>query len=108
MQKYLINASVLGVMLLLAGCQTATGPTFSGQVPSYTPYRTNMTLAQTVKAELMRSEDPFIAQVHVEQYQNFVVLTGYVKKIRQSDAAEKIASQIAGPQNVRNNIIIRP
>ncbi|CEG58462.1 BON domain-containing protein [Legionella fallonii] len=108
MQKYLLNVTAAGAMLLLAGCQTATGPTFLGQAPSYTPYKTNMTMAQTVKAELMHSEDPVIAQVNVEQHQNSVVLTGYVRKIRQSDVAERIAGQIAGPQNVRNNIIIRP
>ena len=108
MQKYLMNAAVAGVMLLLAGCQTATGPTFFGRGSTFAPYKTNMTIAQAVKEGLMRSEDPVIAQVNVEQYQNSVVLTGYVRKIRQSDVAEKIAGQIAGPQNVRNNIIVRP
>lgn len=108
MQKCLFKSFVSIMVLLLAGCQTATGPSFFGTAPSYAPYSTRMSLAETIQAELARSDDLYIAQVRVVEHQNLVILSGYVKKIRQSDLAEKIAGQIAGPQNVRNNIIVRP
>ncbi len=107
MQKYLINTTVAGVLLLLAGCQTGTGTGLFRSYPSYPSYSSQMNLAQSVQEALMRNEDPVIAQVHVAMNQNMVILSGYVKKIRQSDVAEQIARQVAGPQNVQNNIIVR-
>lgn len=65
-------------------------------------------LSQTVQEALMRNDDPVIANVHVQTRQDVVILTGYVKKIRQSDVAEQIARQVPGVRAVENNIIIRP
>lgn len=111
MQKCLNNAIVVGVLLLLVGCQNGTGTGFFNSYPSPHSFSSfsssGMTLAQAVQDALRRSEDPVIAQVHVETNQNMVILSGYVKKIRQSDAAEQIAQQVAGTQNVQNNIIVR-
>ncbi|ADG25599.1 periplasmic, osmotically inducible protein Y [Legionella pneumophila 2300/99 Alcoy] len=56
----------------------------------------------------MESNDPVINQIHVESNQNVVILSGYVKKIRQSDIAEQIARQVQGVQSVENRIIVRP
>jgi len=66
-----------------------------------------MTLGQAVQDALLRSGDPVISQVHVDTNQNVVILSGYVKKIRQSDTAEQIARQVPGVQNVENNLIVR-
>lgn len=110
MQKYLIKAMIAGVLVILAGCQTNSGQgVFSSNPgnPSFSPFSPSMSLAQSVQEALMRSDDPVIAQVHVQTNQNMVILSGYVKKIRQSDVAEQIAGRIAGPQNVQNNIIVR-
>ena len=107
MKKCIIRVIHMSCLLLLGGCQTNT--TSSTWFPP-TPYPMNaprVTLAQTVQNALIRSEDPVIAQVHVETNQNRVILSGYVKKIRQSDMAEQIAAQIAGAQNVQNQIIVR-
>lgn len=107
MQKYLSNAIVAGVLLLLVGCQTDTGHRLFSSYPSYSSRSSGMTLAQSVQDALIRSEDPVIAQVHVQMNQNIVILSGYVKKIRQSDIAEQIARQVPGVQNVQNNMIVR-
>jgi hyperosmotically inducible protein len=109
MQKYLSNALVAGVILLLVGCQNGTsGPTLFSSYPSFPSFSSSgMSLVQTVQNALSRNEDPIIARVHVEAAQNTVILTGYVKKIRQSDVAEQIAHQASGGLNVQNNIIVR-
>ena len=64
-------------------------------------------LAQSVQSALIQSGDPVIGQVHVQSNQNVVRLSGYVKKIRQSDVAEQIARKVPGVQNVDNRIIVR-
>lgn len=109
MQKYLIG----GLVLLLAGCQSTSNvrpaPFFINPFNNHSSFApAQSSLAQSVQSALMRSEDPMIAQVHVEARQNIVVLSGYVKKIRQSDTAELIARQVPGVQSVENRIIIRP
>lgn len=103
MLKYLSSAIIVILILLTAGCQTNTvGNLFGPSYPS------GMTLAQSVKDSLMESNDPVINQIHVETNQNIVILSGYVKKIRQSDVAEQIARQVQGVQSVENHIIVRP
>lgn len=102
MRKYLLNAAAVVFTLLLVGCQT------SGPVSNvFSPYPPEVTLAQSVQDALMRSDDPVIAQVRVDADKNTVTLSGYVKKIRQSDTAEQIASKVPGVQMVENHIIVR-
>ena len=107
MHKYLLNILAATFLCFLVGCQSnRVNDTFFG--PSFAPAPSATTLDQSVRNALMRSEDPAIAQVRVETRQNVVVLSGYVKKIRQSDVAEQIARQVPGVQSVENRIIIRP
>ncbi len=105
MQKYKINSIAVVLIGLLAGCHARTlsmGPTFNS-FPSI-----NQNMAQSVQDALSRNPDPQVAQVHASMNQNTIILTGYVKKIRQSDTAEQIAHQVAGAQSVENNIIVKP
>lgn len=105
MQKYLLKMMVAGLVLLLVGCQTNNGTN-----TVFNPFplpQSNVSLAQSVQDALILSDDPVIAQVHVATNQNVVILTGYVKKIRQSDVAEQIARKVPGVQNVQNNLIVR-
>ena len=107
MQKCLINAFSVFFLFLLAGCQSnqATSNIFKPFAPSFAP---SQNLAQTVQEALMRQEDPAIAGIHVQTRHDVVILTGYVKKIRQSDVAEQIARQVPGVRTVENRIIVRP
>jgi len=102
MQKIRLSGLVVGLALLLTGCQTG-----SSVGNMFTPYPSGVSLEQSVQDALMRSEDPVIGKVHVESNENAVVLSGYVKKIRQSDTAEQIAHQVPGVKNVENRIIVR-
>jgi hyperosmotically inducible periplasmic protein len=110
MQKYLLNTFIVSVLVLLVGCQTNPGrPTnlfnspFNG--PAFAP---QANLTQSVQEALMRNDELAVAPIRVETRQNVVVLSGYVKKIRQSDTAEQIARQVPGVQSVENHIIVRP
>lgn len=102
MQRY-ISVFVAVSLLLLVSCQTnPVGSTM------FSPFPSSMTLAQSVQEELMRNDELAVSRIHVETNQNTVILSGYVKKIRQSDMAEQIARQVPGVQTVQNNIIVRP
>lgn len=107
MHKYLLKILVLFFLFSLVGCQSnqATANLFSPLTPLVTP---SSNLDQKVQEALMRHDDPAIAQVHVQTRQDVVILSGYVKKIRQSDVAEQISRQVPGVRAVENNIIIRP
>lgn len=104
MKKYLI---ALVSLFLIVGCQSTNVP----GTTLFSPYSNNSnsaaSLAQSVQEALMSQGDPVIAQVHVETNQNTVRLSGYVKKIRQSDVAEQITRQVPGVQGVENHIIVR-
>ncbi|HCD9575731.1 TPA: BON domain-containing protein [Legionella pneumophila] len=106
MLKCLSSVIIVFLILFTAGCQTNTVSNMF--IPSIPSNPSGMTLAQSVKDSLMESNDPVINQIHVESNQNVVTLSGYVKKIRQSDIAEQIARQVQGVQSVENRIIVRP
>lgn len=107
MHKSLLKTLSVLFLFLLVGCQSnqATPNLFSPLAPFVAP---SAPLDQKVQEALMRNDDPAIARVHVQTRQDIVILSGYVKKIRQSDVAEQIARQVPGVRVVENNIIIRP
>jgi osmotically-inducible protein OsmY len=108
MPTYILNALAACLLLLLSGCQSdATSPMSSSMNPIFGPFSSSTNLTQSVQDALYRTGDPILSQVHVETNQNTVILTGYVKKIRQSDTAEQIAHQVPGVQMVQNNLIVR-
>ena len=103
MRHYLAGLFILGCLSLLTACQTnSVNNSLFSPFPS-----ANVSLAQSVQETLMQNDDPVITRVHVESNQNTVILSGYVKKIRQSDVAEQIARQVPGVQAVQNNLIVR-
>ncbi|MGC1181704.1 BON domain-containing protein [Legionella sp.] len=113
MQKYWLNIFIVGIasfFLLLAGCQSNSGHLgglFSSPFSNHS-FESPMNLSQVVQEALMRNDELAIIPIHVETIQNTVILSGYVKKIRQSDTAEQIARQVPGVQSVENRIIVRP
>jgi len=108
MRNYLLKAAVAGCVCLLSACHnTGTSSNPMSNVFSFAPPPAEINLAQSVQNALIQSGDPIIGQVRVQANQNLVVLSGYVKKIRQSDVAEQIARKVQGVQNVDNRIIVR-
>lgn len=107
MQKKILNLVVVSILLLLSGCQTTTGNGSTMFTPFPFSPSSQVTLDQSVRDALMQTGDPVLAQVRVSMNQKNVVLSGYVKKIRQSDMAEQIAHKVPGVQVVENNLIVR-
>lgn len=101
MKKYLPGVWVILLLGVLTSCQTGTSFDFTGHST------TDTSLTNHVQQALYLSEDPVVANVRAESIDKTVYLTGYVKKISQSDEAETIAKQIAGVKAVKNDIIVR-
>ncbi|USQ14883.1 BON domain-containing protein [Legionella lytica] len=112
MRNCMFKVLVAGVFGLLVGCQSNPGKPASlfgapFANPSFAP-SSQGNLTQSVQEALMRNDELAVAPIRVETRQNVVILSGYVKKIRQSDTAELIARQVPGVQSVENRIIVRP
>lgn len=87
-------------IFLLASCQTLS--TYS---PSF--FANDAQIVNAVKASFNQNELLIDAPIQVESNHGAVILSGYVKKIRQADVAEELASKTAGVKTVENRIIIR-
>ena len=96
-------------LLSLVGCQTTTTtnrPFFeSFQQESQPSHDTAITTS--VLEAMLNNENTSTLKVHVETRQGVVLLSGYVKTIRQSDTCEVVARKTPGVMSVQNNIIVR-
>ena len=95
------------VIFLLTACQSGSnlGSSFLFPSPFFPP---TQDLRQSVEEALMQNDELAVSRIHVEAEQRKITLSGYVKKIRQSDTAEQIARNVSGVKEVENNIIVKP
>lgn len=110
MQKYLLNMLIVSFIALGVGCQSnkmGGNTTLFGNPFNNANSAPQMGLAESVQEAFMRHDELAVAPIHIEARQNVVILSGYVKKIRQSDTAEQIARQVPGVQSVENRLIVR-
>jgi hyperosmotically inducible periplasmic protein len=100
MRHYSLAALITALLIALAGCQT-----FSGSMLGLRHSDSAITIA--VKDALVNSNQFIDLAINVETTQGNVLLSGYVKTIRQSDVAADIASKVDGVKFVENNLIVR-
>lgn len=117
-QSKKITFMLLGLLfLLLEGCQTSffsnsiNHPSFINPMKpngSFFLFRpTDQTITAAVYDIFSHHEDLASLQIRVETQQGVVILSGYVKTIRQSDIAGAVAASVSGVKSVENNIIVR-
>ena len=96
--RTMVSILILGLFI---GCQYVPGSNLLSFGPS------DMNISEAVHVAL--ENDPELAPFtfHIETSERVVYLSGYVKTIRQSDDAERLASQVRGVKKVENNIIVR-
>ncbi|CEK11453.1 BON domain-containing protein [Legionella hackeliae] len=85
----------------MTGCQVLTG----GNV--FSPRLSDDTITTSVSQAMMNNQNLINVPIHVETHQGNVILSGYVKTIRQSDTAGEVASKVHGVKTVQNNLIVR-
>lgn len=85
----------------MAGCQMLT----SGNL--FAPRFSDDAITSSVNQAMMNNINLAGIPIHVETHQGNVMLSGYVKTIRQSDTAGDVASKVPGVKSVQNNLIVR-
>ncbi len=103
----LLLVSVVGI----TACQHAS----ELQIPLFENYSKpepvvaseNVSLTTLVSEALQSSPELAPYHIQVESHADTVVLSGYVKTIRQSDTAGDLAAKVMGVHKVDNNIIVR-
>ncbi|MDP1603455.1 MAG: BON domain-containing protein [Legionella sp.] len=101
MRNYSLAALMGALLILLAGCQTFSGSSMLGLRHS------DSSITMAVKDALAKSNQFTGLALNVETTQGNVLLSGYVKTIRQSDVAADIASKVDGVKFVENGLIVR-
>lgn len=102
MRKFYQIMIVAICLAFTVGCQTTKMNQSIFQLPSSDAKITNSVLETMLTTEGLAN-----LNVHVETIDGVVMLSGYVKTIRQSDMSEDVARKTPGVKSVRNNIIVR-
>jgi hyperosmotically inducible protein len=96
---------ILGLGLsLLSGCNT-----LPQSVNIFPPVMqsSDAGITDAVTQALLDNQELSIYRFNIVTTNGVVNIGGYVRKIRQSDLAESIASKVPGVKSVMNNIIVR-
>lgn len=102
MKKYYPLLAIGAVLCLSTGCQSVPGNSlFVSQATSDNAITASINNTFANNAQLAG------IPVHVETNHGSVLLTGYVKTIRQSDVAGDLATKTPGVKAVENNLIVR-
>ena len=103
MSKIFLTLIIILNLCFMAGCQTGSVP-YPFNTSSQT---TDERITTTVLESMLTNELVSNLNIHVETLNGIVILSGYVKTIRQSDTSEEIARKTPGVKSVQNNIIVR-
>lgn len=101
MRKYYRNIIVVIGLACMVGCQAPSGENIFQSHPS------DNAITTAVLEAMLNEETTSTLNVHVETTNGVVLLSGYVKTIRQSDTSEDVARKTPGVKSVENNIIVR-
>lgn len=104
MYAYYRSFIIILSLIFLTSCQTPLNPTNNS---FFSTQSTDASITTAVLESMLLNENTSTLNIHVETTNGVVVLSGYVKTIRQSDTSEEIARKTAGVKTVQNNIIVR-
>ena len=100
--RYVILAAALAcVPLLHTGCAVTRGQQSAGT------YIDDKTITAKVKTALLRDSTVKGSDVDVTTFNGAVQLSGFVESQTQKDRAGELARQVAGVQQVHNNLIVQ-
>ena len=98
----LIAAMAALVLLSTAGCAVTRGQETVGA------YVDDATITTKIKARFVDNKDVDASAISVETLNGTVMLSGFAKNMTEKTMAEKIAREVSGVKQVRNEIAIRP
>ena len=98
-----LAATVAAVALL-----TATGCAVTRDQQSAGAYVDDSVITTQVKARMLANPDVAGTSISVETLNGTVLLSGFAKSVLERSTAEKIARDVNGVRQVKNEIAIRP
>jgi hyperosmotically inducible protein len=98
----LIAAMTALVLLSTAGCAVTRGQETVGA------YVDDATITTKIKARFVDNKDVDASAISVETLNGTVMLSGFAKNMTEKSMAEKLAREVSGVKQVKNEIAIRP
>jgi hyperosmotically inducible protein len=102
MKKFFAMATALALSAVLAACSGTGTQKTAGETID------DATLTAKVKAALIDNESTKARSINVETYRGTVQLGGFVESEQEKQAAGQVAQGVAGVQEVRNDLEVRP
>lgn len=99
--KAWIGAGALALALALAGCGGTPTKSSTGD------YFDDTVISTKVKTALLADPDVKGTAVDVEVFRGTVQLSGFVRSEQEREKAERLARQVAGVQEVKNDLRLR-
>ncbi len=105
-RKKMLHAMVLalaaaGTLSVLPGCAVSRGQSTVGA------YVDDATITARVKARFVESKAVDAAAISVETLNGTVMLSGFAKSADERQAAEKLAREVSGVKQVKNEVAVR-
>jgi hyperosmotically inducible protein len=98
----LIAAMTALALLGTAGCAVTRGQETVGA------YVDDATITTKIKARFVDNKDVDASAISVETLNGTVMLSGFAKDMTEKNMAEKLAREVSGVKQVKNEIAIRP
>ena len=98
----LIAAMAALILLSTAGCAVTRGQETVGA------YVDDATITTKIKARFVDNKDVDASAISVETLNGTVMLSGFAKNMTEKSMAEKLAREVSGVKQVKNEIAIRP
>lgn len=98
----LIAAMAALVLLSTSGCAVSRGQETVGA------YVDDATITTKIKARFIDNKDVDASAISVETLNGTVMLSGFAKNMTEKSMAEKLAREVSGVKQVKNEIAIRP
>jgi osmotically-inducible protein OsmY len=95
-------AFTAAALLTASGCAVTRGQETAGA------YVDDITLTTRIKSRFYENKEVAGSSISVETLNGTVLLSGFVKSTNESSTAEKIAREVPGVKEVRNEIAVRP
>ena len=92
--------AILGVVLLLAACQSTTGRTLGENID-------DAGITTKVKAKLAAEQISTVTRIDVDTNQGVVALNGTVRSAEMRARAEQLARDVKGVRDVINNLRVQ-
>ena len=101
--RTVISAGLIGIAIISStGCAVSRGQESVGA------YVDDAGITTRVKAQLLDNKDVSGTSISVETLKGTVLLSGFAKNMTEKNTAERIARNVKGVKEVKNEITVRP